>query len=57
LTNSFGSSTDSGRRRMRWNKEKIDVVAPIPSAREMMATAVTEGVLRSVRIANRSLFI
>jgi hypothetical protein len=41
---------------MLWNIEKIAVVDPIPSAREMMAIAVTAGAFANVRNANLSFF-
>src|SRR5262245_24539826 len=52
LTSSDGSGTASDCSSTRWNTEKIPAVAPMPSASETMATAVTNGVLKSVRTAN-----
>src|SRR5215467_9739307 len=56
LTSSSGWGTGSGCSSMLWNIEKIAVVDPIPSAREMMAITVTAGAFANVRNANLSFF-
>src|SRR4029450_2751383 len=53
LTSRPGCSTGSACRRNWLNNEKIAALAPMPSARDRMATDVTKGVLNSVRRASR----
>jgi hypothetical protein len=53
LTILSGSGTGKGRISTCSKIENIAVFAPIPSAIEMMAKIVTNGVLNSVRSANR----
>src|SRR5690349_20639873 len=54
FTSRCGSSTGSGRISRRSNSEKIAAFAPIPRARDVRATAVTNGARNSVRKANFS---
>src|ERR1043165_4729973 len=51
LTRRCGSGTGSGRSSIWLKSEKIAAFAPIPSASDSTATAVTNGVLKSVRSA------
>src|SRR5262245_41940705 len=57
LTSRAGSSTGRDCRSRRLKIEKMAAFAPMPSASEMMATSVTNGVLNSVRSANLRLGI
>src|SRR5258705_13937927 len=52
LTNSLGDATGRGWQRSWSNKEKIAALAPMPSARESTAMAVTKGVLSNIRAAS-----
>src|SRR5215210_3090989 len=55
FTRRLGSGTGSGRSSIWLNSEKIAALAPIPNASERTATAVTNGVLNSVRSASLKL--
>ncbi len=57
LTSRPGSGTLSGRSSTWSVSEKIAALAPMPSARESTATAVTNGVRNSVRKASLTLRI
>ena len=57
FTSSCGAGTGSGRSSIWLNSEKIAALAPIPSARDRIATEVTNGALNSRRKASLRLFI
>src|SRR5215831_12203141 len=52
LTSCSGACTGTSCNKISWNNEKIAAFAPIPSAKEITATIVTNGLFKKVRSAS-----